>query len=154
VRPCGDALRPAIPQLPATGLTVALTLSGGGFRATLAGLGAIRYLAEAHLLGQLRYASSVSGGSIANAMLAKSWPELRREGFTAAAFDRILVDPVIRRISGGSLKRTLMRNVWRVLGDDTRTDLLADQFDEWSSTASSSSGSTPRCAGSSIWRTS
>ncbi len=52
--PCGDALRPAEPP-PADGVRIGVTLSGGGFRATFAGLGVVRYLADAGLLGDLRY---------------------------------------------------------------------------------------------------
>src|SRR5215210_115528 len=97
IRPCGDELRPAEPAPPADGPTFGLTLSGGGFRATLAALGAIRYLADAGFLASLRYSSSVSGGSIANGLLAKQWPELRSGGFTPAAVDEALVDPFVKR---------------------------------------------------------
>lgn len=50
-----------------------MALSGGGFRATLAALGALRYLADVGLLCNVRLVSSVSGGSIANGMLATQW---------------------------------------------------------------------------------
>jgi NTE family protein len=57
---------------PATpGPTLGLTLSGGGFRATFAAVGALRYVADAGLLGSVRCVSSVSGGSIANGLLAR-----------------------------------------------------------------------------------
>ena len=72
IAPCGDALRPAPPP-PATTTPIGVTLSGGGFRATFAGLGVIRYLADAGLLHDLRYVSSVSGGSVANGMVATRW---------------------------------------------------------------------------------
>src|SRR5690348_9228577 len=77
-RPCGDTLRPAAP--PPAADPVALALSGGGFRATLSALGVIRFLADAGMLQDLRYASSVSGGSIANGLLATHWPALRQQG--------------------------------------------------------------------------
>ncbi|MCD7442482.1 patatin-like phospholipase family protein [Streptomyces lincolnensis] len=128
-RPCGDALRPAEP--PATAHPVALALSGGGFRATLAGLGFVRLLADTGLLPRVRYSSSVSGGSIANGCLAAAWPELRQEGFTAQAVDAIVIAPLVDRLASRSLKRALVRGLWRTLGPTTRTDLLARRLDEW-----------------------
>ena len=74
--PCGGALRPAEPP-PTDRVRIGVTLSGGGFRATFAGLGVVRYLADAGLLGDLRFVSSVSGGSVANGMIATRFPRLR-----------------------------------------------------------------------------
>lgn len=53
-----------------------LCLSGGGFRAALFHLGAAQRLEEFGLLGDLRTVSSVSGGSLFAAFLARalSWP--------------------------------------------------------------------------------
>lgn len=56
---------------------IALCLSGGGFRAALFHLGALRRLNELGLLGRIDTISSVSGGSILAAHLAKTvkpWP--------------------------------------------------------------------------------
>ncbi|MFC9508292.1 patatin-like phospholipase family protein [Streptomyces sp. NPDC057002] len=128
-RPCGDTLRPAEP--PATAHPVALAMSGGGFRATLSALGFIRLLADTGLLSRLRYSSSVSGGSIANGCLATAWPALRQEGFTTSAVDELVIAPVVDRVSSRSLKRALLRGLWRTLGPTTRTDLLARRLDEW-----------------------
>lgn len=50
--------------------SVGLSLSGGGFRATLFHLGAIRRLHELGVLSKLTTISSVSGGSILNGFLA------------------------------------------------------------------------------------
>ena len=69
IAPCNDSLRPASPP-PATRTPIGATFSGGGFRATFAALGVVRYLADAGVLGDLRYSSSVSGGSVANGLLA------------------------------------------------------------------------------------
>ena len=74
----------------------ALCRSGGGFRASLFHLGAVRRLDELGLLGQLREVSSVSGGSILAAHLAKAvdpWPTGTAslddfEGTVAAPFRR------------------------------------------------------------------
>ena len=127
--PCGDLTRPASP--PDCSDPLAVTLSGGGFRATLAGLGALRLVADSGRLGDLRYLSSVSGGSITNAVTALAWPRLRDRGFTAAAFDELVIDPVVRQISRRSLKLALVRGLWRTVGRSTRTDLLARRLDEW-----------------------
>ena len=128
-QPCRRGEEP--PKPPLNDSRLAVTLSGGGFRATLAGVGALRLLADAGLLGQLGYLSSVSGGSITNGMTAKAWPKLSKADFATKAFDEEVTEPLVRRISGGSLKFALLRNFWRTFGKDTRTDLLADRFDEW-----------------------
>jgi NTE family protein len=54
--------------------SVGLSLSGGGFRATLFHLGAIRRLNEFGILPKLTTVSSVSGGSILNGFLASRLP--------------------------------------------------------------------------------
>jgi len=58
----------------------ALALSGGGFRAMLFHLGGIVRLDEAGILPKLDRISSVSGGSITAASLAKHWPALQQPG--------------------------------------------------------------------------
>ncbi len=128
-RPCGDERRPATPA--ACPDPLAVTLSGGGFRATLAGLGALRLVADIGLLGNLRYLSSVSGGSIVNAVTAVNWPQLRRASYTSAAYDELVIQPVVDKVSRQSLKRALLRSAWRTLGPRTRTDLLAQELDAW-----------------------
>lgn len=127
--PCGDGRRPAQPAPSAD--PFAVTFSGGGFRATLASLGAIRMVADLGRLGDVRYLSSVSGGSVANGAVAAAWPALRERRFTAAAVDELVIDPLVRRISSRSLKVSLLRGVWRTIGSSTRTELLARRFDEW-----------------------
>jgi NTE family protein len=127
--PCGEGADPDEP--PDSDHPIAVTLSGGGFRATLAGLGALRLVADIGRLGDLRYLSSVSGGSITNAVTARAWPELRRQGFTTAAFDDLVMEPIVSRISERSLKWSLIRGAWRTLGKTTRTDVLARRLDGW-----------------------
>ena len=130
ISPCGDTLRPAEPP-PAAGVRIGVTLSGGGFRATFAGLGVARFLADAGLLGDLRFVSSVSGGSVANGMLATRFPQLRKRGFSAAAFDDLIVEPIAKRVTAASLKSKLVRNMWRTVGKRNRTDVLARAFNDW-----------------------
>lgn len=128
-RPCRRGVPP--PEPPADDRRLAVTLSGGGFRATLAGVGALRLLADAGVLGELGYLSSVSGGSITNGMTARAWGEIRDGGFSPSVFDEHVTEPLIRRISRRSLKISLLRGVWRTIGKSTRTDLLARRLDEW-----------------------
>lgn len=55
---------------------IGIGLSGGGFRATLYNLGVLIRLNELGLLKKLDRITSVSGGSITSAVLAKHWQEL------------------------------------------------------------------------------
>lgn len=57
-------------------LLYSLALSGGGYRAMLFHVGALRRLNDAGLLSRLTLVSSVSGGSIAAAYLAYKWKSL------------------------------------------------------------------------------
>ena len=66
-----------LPNPPAERRGVALCLSGGGFRAALFHLGAVRRLNECGVLSRVDTISSVSGGSILSAHLARRvrpWP--------------------------------------------------------------------------------
>lgn len=128
---CDDRRRPAHPEYPAGASPIGVTFSGGGFRATFAALGVVRYLADAGMLHDLRFASSVSGGSIANGMLATRWPELRRAGFSTEAVDELVIGPVKERVVAESLKTKLIKNVWRAIGKRNRTDVLAWALDDW-----------------------
>lgn len=74
-----------------------LCLSGGGYRATLFHLGAVRRLHELGLLGRLDTISSVSGGSIFAGVLAdlairEGW----QQGLQVGDFDRQVAEPVRR----------------------------------------------------------
>lgn len=70
------AVNAYLPVPPPQRHGIGLCLSGGGFRATLFHLGALRRLHELGVLAKLWTISSVSGGSIAAAHLATraSWP--------------------------------------------------------------------------------
>ena len=73
---------------------VALCLSGGGYRAALFHLGAVRRLNEVGALGRIDTVTSVSGGSLLAAHLATvigpSWP---RPGESLAEFDTKVAEP-------------------------------------------------------------
>lgn len=116
-------LRPTRPARPA----ILLALSGGGFRATLAGLGVLRFLADADLLDDVRIISSVSGGSLANAAMATHWDK----GRTQPAFDELILQPVLDAITSRSFLGDLIRNSWRTTRPgSTRTTVLADRLDK------------------------
>lgn len=131
IRPCDRVVRASPVPSVEEGVPVALSFSGGGFRAALAALGVLRFVADAGVLGRVRYVSSVSGGSLANGLLAHHYEELQEADFAPESLDEILISPFVRRISTSSLSGALLRNVWRTIGAKTRTHLLADTFDAW-----------------------
>jgi NTE family protein len=86
----------------------ALCLSGGGFRASLFHLGALRRLNELGTLAHLEVITSVSGGSITNGVLATRWTRLTPgpEGrFTN--FEEEIARPV-REFCGKDLRTPLL----------------------------------------------
>jgi NTE family protein len=129
--PCRDHHRAPVPPEPASGSAIALALSGGGFRATLAAIGVVRFLADAGLLSRVRFISSVSGGSIANGILARHYETLAKEGFSPEAFKRTIQDPTIEQVSRRSMSRAMVAQAWRAIGPRTRTNVLADTLDRW-----------------------
>jgi len=76
------------------GKTIGLALSGGGFRATLFGLGSLWRLNETGLLGKLDRITSVSGGSILAGVLAQRWTRLHFTDGTADNFVAEIASPV------------------------------------------------------------
>jgi NTE family protein len=79
---------------------VALCLSGGGYRAALFHLGAVRRLDELGVLPHITTISSVSGGSIVNAMMATRldpWPTAANDT-NFEAFERDLRELTRRNI--------------------------------------------------------
>ena len=132
IRPC-EAPRPARrePPPPPREPAIAVALSGGGFRASLSALGVLRFLADAGMLDQVRYASSVSGGSVANAAFAAAYPALLAQGFTPQAFDDLLLRPFVASVSGGSMQSALIRQALWTIGRKSRTEALADVLDRW-----------------------
>lgn len=76
------------------GKTIGLALSGGGYRATLFGLGSLWRLNDAGLLGKLDRITSVSGGSIVSGVLAHRWQKLTWDGGKAVNFVEEIARPV------------------------------------------------------------
>jgi predicted acylesterase/phospholipase RssA len=121
--------------------TIALALSGGGFRATLFHLGLIRYLRTTGKLKNVRHIAAVSGGSILAAHLAANWSlytgsfedfekisaELLR--FTA----RDVRGRIVRRLPWLILWRVVHSMLWRILSrrlplPRSTTDLLISEL--------------------------
>jgi NTE family protein len=107
----------------------ALAFSGGGFRASLAAAGVLRFAADADLLSRVRYVSSVSGGSITHGLFAAAYRELERAAFAPAAVDKFVILPLIREISHRSFQLRLVRHAGRLALGETRTELLADMLE-------------------------
>src|SRR5262245_37526027 len=72
--------------------SIGLSLSGGGFRATLFHLGAVRRLNEFGILPKITTVSSVSGGSILNGFIASRLGGPVSNG--VADFQASISDPV------------------------------------------------------------
>ena len=87
---------------------IALCLSGGGFRATLFHLGAVRRLNEFGMLSKLDVITSVSGGSILNGVLATRWPRLMiSAGGVITNFEEEIARPV-RAFCGTDIRTPLL----------------------------------------------
>ncbi len=93
------------PERERTG--TALCLSGGGFRATLFHLGALRRLNETGVLAKLDTVSSVSGGSIMAAMLATRAPWPVTAPIPTDIWERDVAAPV-RAFAGRNLRTPAM----------------------------------------------
>lgn len=78
------------------GKTLGIALSGGGFRATLFGLGSLWRLNDAGWLGALDRVTSVSGGSILAGVLAQRWRQLRFDNGRASNFEAVIAEPLQR----------------------------------------------------------
>ena len=76
------------------GTTLGIALSGGGFRATLFGLGSLWRLNDAGLLGKLDRITSVSGGSIIAGVLANRWRNLQFVDGRASNFADVIAKTV------------------------------------------------------------
>jgi len=105
--------------------SVGLSLSGGGFRATLFHIGAIRRLNEFGILPKLTTVSSVSGGSILNGFLATRLSSPLRNGI--ADFDNAVSKPV-RQFCSLDIRRWIALEV--VIPGTHNSSGLAKQYDE------------------------
>jgi NTE family protein len=117
---------------------IGLCLSGGGFRAMLFHVGALRRLNELRYLRRINRFSSVSGGSITAGVLAARWNELDFDDkMFARNFDDLVLDPlrdfagrtidmraiVVGLLTPGSINDKVVRVYRRLLGSITLEDL-------------------------------
>jgi predicted acylesterase/phospholipase RssA len=112
---------------------IGLALSGGGFRATLFHLGAIRFLHERGLLSKVKLICSVSGGSILAAHLGLNWQSYNNPN----EFDEIarsLVDFTQFDLRGRILRRWICGMALgfpRLFGDLSITGLLQRYYSDF-----------------------
>ncbi len=111
---------------------IALAFSGGGFRATLAAIGVLRFLAATNLLERVIWVSSVSGGSVAAAAFAKAYNYIEQNQFSLESVDYAVTRPLVQAISSRSFAVSLLKNSWRVFSrTGGRTGVLAYSMDDW-----------------------
>jgi NTE family protein len=113
---------------------IGLALSGGGFRASLFHLGALRRLNELGLLTKIDTFTSASGGSVTNAQLARhrlEHPEAWREpGRPIERFDGEIAEP-LRRFCGKDIRtRAVLTRFlpWNWLSPGSSIEALARRF--------------------------
>jgi NTE family protein len=128
VTPC-DKPSPLVVKPDASEPAFALAFSGGGFRASLAAAGVLRFAADAGILGRVRYVSSVSGGSVTHGLFAAAYRELEQAGFASDRVDELVVHRLIREVSDSSLQLQFALNLWRLGLGETRGDVLADMLE-------------------------
>lgn len=107
--------------------TIGLCLSGGGYRAMLYHLGALKRLNDIGLLSRLAEIASVSGGSITAGALAHAWPrlEFRADG-VASKFEEEVAAPIMYLAGVGVDVRAILFGLlpWR-----TAADGVAEAYD-------------------------
>ena len=95
-----------------------LALSGGGFRATLFHLGAIRRLNEMAMLPEITQVSAVSGGSIIAGLMAARWSRFSFHNGVATNFDDEITEPIwsfcSRNIERMAVAFGLFTGVWKL----------------------------------------
>ena len=123
---------PAPSAVPARGL--ALCLSGGGFRALLFHLGALRRLNELGILPKVDTFSATSGGSILAAHLATliAKDPAKKAAFTPEAWEEFVEAPLLAltREDLGRGFRTLGLLARNLLGPNARVEALAQRYEE------------------------
>jgi NTE family protein len=98
-----------VEQHGSAGLGIALSLSGGGYRAMLFHLGTLWRLNELGYLPKLDRVSSVSGGSITAGVLAKHWGDLVFDGAGVATNFEATVAADLLALAGTTI------DIWAVL---------------------------------------
>jgi len=114
---------------------IALSLSGGGFRATFFHLGVIRFLAETGLLKDVNQICSVSGGSILAAHLVKNWSDYTGDSKLFEEIAGRLIKFGTFDLRGRIIRRWLLSFLFfpvRIVSPRSwsRTDMLKRYYDE------------------------
>ena len=105
---------------------VALSLSGGGYRAMVFHVGALWRLNEVGLLARLTRISSVSGGSITAGALALAWKNLNFQNGIAKRFDDFVAQ--IRKMADTNVDVGAV--IGGILLPGTISDRVAEAYDE------------------------
>ena len=105
---------------------VALSLSGGGYRAMVFHVGALWRLNEVGLLGKLTRISSVSGGSITAGALALAWKNLNFQNGIAKLFGDFVAQ--IRKMADTNVDVGAV--IGGILLPGTISDRVAEAYDE------------------------
>lgn len=112
---------------------VALCLSGGGYRAALFHLGALRRLNELGLLGRIDTLSAVSGGSILTAHVLEKLGQWPSPGEVVENWDERIASPFRRfashDIRTGPIAKRLLP--WNWFKDDTAVEALVDRYERY-----------------------
>src|SRR5262249_19236045 len=107
---------------------IALCLSGGGFRAALFHLGALRRLNELGVLRHLTAITAVSGGSVVAAHLARPAALWRHQRMSTAAWDRIIATP-FREFTSRNLSLWPVLKGWLQFWSNAGVEELAHRCD-------------------------
>ena len=108
----------------------ALCLSGGGYRAALFHLGAVRRLNELGILAQLDTVSGVSGGSILANLVADPRLDFTRSDGLVGGFEDHVADP-LRRLASRNIRTPALLSKLKPrnwFAGDAAIRALADQF--------------------------
>lgn len=111
----------------------ALCLSGGGFRASLFHLGAVRRLNELGVLGRLRTVSAVSGGAIVANLLADprlEWPDPAGPPGPVGGLEEFVAEP-LRRLTARNVRTPALLarlRPWRGGGAGGMIETLAGEL--------------------------
>ncbi|WP_157582074.1 patatin-like phospholipase family protein [Phycicoccus sp. Soil803] len=127
----------------------ALCLSGGGYRAALFHLGALRRLNELGVLARLATVSGVSGGSIVANLLADPRLEFPLGGGVVGGFEDFVAEPLARLTSRNIRTPALLAKVkpWNWTARDAAIRALADELADavtwWSTPLRDNAGAGP-----------
>lgn len=101
--------------------------SGGGYRATFFHAGVLRKLIDFGLKDRIRFISSVSGGSIVNALFGIHFDEIR----TLESYDRLIIDPLIEFSKKDIRDKLLLYKFASLLNLTSDTGIMVKNLDKY-----------------------